>query len=93
MHACGASDTVAELYDDNNEIIMNEPVYLGGPFVSDDILLRRLHDRLGAPHPGGVLQYATMPTGQACLSSSDTASCRDQAAKIYNMHLSWTEPD
>jgi hypothetical protein len=48
MHASGASDLIAELYgdDDDDEAIVNQPVYLGGPFVSDDILFRRLHDRL-----------------------------------------------
>jgi len=49
MHACGASDLIDELYgddDDDEEAIVTQPVYLGGPFVSDDILLRRLHDRL-----------------------------------------------
>jgi hypothetical protein len=46
MHACGASDLIAELYGDDDEAIVNQPVYLGGPFVSDDILFRRLHDRL-----------------------------------------------
>jgi hypothetical protein len=48
MHACGASGLIDELYgdDDDDEAIVTQPVYLGGPFVSDDILLRRLHDRL-----------------------------------------------
>jgi hypothetical protein len=48
MHACGASDLIAELYgdDDDDEEIVNQPVYLGGLFVSDDILFHRLHDRL-----------------------------------------------
>lgn len=32
--------------DDDDEEIVSQPVYLGGPFVSDDILLRRLEDRL-----------------------------------------------
>jgi hypothetical protein len=48
MHACGASDIIAEMYgdDDDDEAIVNQPVYLGGPFVSDEVLLRRLDDRL-----------------------------------------------
>ncbi len=47
MYACGASGLIDELYDDDDdEVIVMQPVYLGGPFVSDDILLRRLHDRL-----------------------------------------------
>ena len=32
--------------DDDNEAIVDQPVYLGGPFVSDDVLFRRLDDRL-----------------------------------------------
>jgi hypothetical protein len=48
MYSCGASSLIDELYgdDDDDEAIVTQPVYLGGPFVSDDILLRRLHDRL-----------------------------------------------
>lgn len=49
MHACGASDLLADLRgdDDDDEAIVSRPVYLDGPFVSDDTLFRRLHDRLG----------------------------------------------
>ena len=47
MHACGAADIIAEMYeDDDDDAIVNQPVYLGGPFVSDDVLFRRLDDRL-----------------------------------------------
>jgi hypothetical protein len=48
MHACGAADIIAEWYgdDDDNEAIVNQPVHLGGPFVSDDVLFRRVDDRL-----------------------------------------------
>jgi hypothetical protein len=48
MNACGAADIIAEMYgdDDDDEAIVNQLVYLGGPFVSDDILFRRLDDRL-----------------------------------------------
>jgi hypothetical protein len=48
MHACGMSKIIAEMYgdDDDDEAIVNQPVYLGGPFVSDDALFRRLDDRL-----------------------------------------------
>jgi hypothetical protein len=44
MHACGMADIIAKMYRDNddNEAIVNKPVCLGGPFVSDDALLRRL---------------------------------------------------
>ena len=48
MHACGAADMIAKMYgdDDDNKAIVNQPVYLGGPFVSDGVLFRRLDDRL-----------------------------------------------
>jgi hypothetical protein len=49
LDACGAADVIAEVYaddDDDEAIITQCPVYFGGPFVSDDALLRRLEDRL-----------------------------------------------
>ena len=48
MYASGASGLIDEVYgdDDDDEVIVNQPVYLGGPFVSDDTLFRRLFDRL-----------------------------------------------
>ena len=48
MNACGAVDIITELYgdDDDDEAIVTQPVYLGGPFVSDDVLFNRLNDRL-----------------------------------------------
>jgi hypothetical protein len=48
LHACGAADIIAEIYGDNDddEAIITQPVYFGGPFVSDDVLCRRLDDRL-----------------------------------------------
>lgn len=48
MYASGASGLIDELYgdDDDNEAIINQPVYLSGPFVSDDTLFRRLYDHL-----------------------------------------------
>ena len=48
MHASGASGLIDEVYgdDDDDEAIVDQPVYLGGPFVSDDTLFRRLYDRL-----------------------------------------------
>ena len=48
MHACGASGIISEMYedDDDDEAIVNQPVYLGGPFVSDEVLFRRVDDRL-----------------------------------------------
>jgi len=48
MHACGAADIIADMDWDNDddEAIVNQPVYFGGPFVPDDTLFRRLEDRL-----------------------------------------------
>jgi hypothetical protein len=48
VYACGASGLIDELCgdDDDNEAIVNQSVYLGGLFVSDDTLFRRLYDRL-----------------------------------------------
>jgi len=48
MHACGAADIIAEMDwdDDDDEAIVNQPVYFGGPFVPDDTLFRRLENRL-----------------------------------------------
>lgn len=48
LHACGAADVITQLYgdDDDDEAVLTQPVYLGGPLVSDDILFRRLDDRL-----------------------------------------------
>ena len=50
LRACGAADIIAEAYgdDDDEDAIVTQPVYLGGPFVSDDILYRRLNDRLSS---------------------------------------------
>ena len=48
MNACGAADIISEMYgdDDDDEVITTQPVYMGGPIVSDDVLFRRLNDRL-----------------------------------------------
>jgi hypothetical protein len=48
MHACGAADIIAEMdwENDDDEAIVNQPIYFGGPFVSDDTLFRGLEDRL-----------------------------------------------
>ena len=47
MNACGAADIIAKMYGDEDDgDIVTQPVYMGGPFVSDDVLLRRLDDRL-----------------------------------------------
>jgi hypothetical protein len=44
MHACGTSGIIDEIY--GGDAMTTQPVYLGGPYVSDDMLFRRLHDRL-----------------------------------------------
>ena len=48
MHACGAADIISEMDwdDDEDEAIVNQPVYFGGPFVPDDTLFRQLENRL-----------------------------------------------
>ncbi|KIM37495.1 hypothetical protein M413DRAFT_30953 [Hebeloma cylindrosporum] len=48
IHACGAADIIAEMDwdDDEDEAIVNQPVYFGGPFVPDGTLFRRLENRL-----------------------------------------------
>ena len=48
INACGAADIIADMDWDNDddEAILNQPIYFGGPFVPDDTLLRRLEDRL-----------------------------------------------
>ena len=50
LHVSGTADIIAETYgsDDDEDAIVTQPVYLGGPFVSDDILYRRLNDRLSS---------------------------------------------
>lgn len=50
MHTCGASEIIDEMFPDYDGdgvgVIESVPVYLGGPYVADDALFRRLHDRL-----------------------------------------------
>jgi len=49
MYASGASEIFDQLYDDekdDDEAIMTLPVYLGGPCVPDDVLLRRIDQTL-----------------------------------------------
>ena len=49
LHACGAADIIAKTYGDNDdETIVTQPIYFGGPFVSDDILCRRIDDILSS---------------------------------------------
>lgn len=47
LHASGASGLFAELYgdDDDDEAIVNQPVYLDGPLVSDDTYFASRVDR------------------------------------------------
>ena len=49
LHACGAADVIAEIYDNDVDDFFMQPSYFGGPFVSDEVLCRRLDDRL-APY-------------------------------------------
>ena len=48
MHTCGVADTLTKMDWDNDddEAIVNQPVYFGGPFIPDDTLFRRLEDQL-----------------------------------------------
>ena len=66
MNACGAADIIAKMYgdDDDDEEITTQPVYMGGPFVSDDDLFRRLDDRLLTwPSPGmGGIEFLSICT-------------------------------
>ena len=41
-YASGASEVFDQFLDDDDEDACDVPVYLGGPFVSDDVLMRRL---------------------------------------------------
>jgi hypothetical protein len=41
-YASGASEIFDKFVDDEGEDIMQVPVYFGGPFVSDDVLMRKL---------------------------------------------------
>ena len=49
FYASGAAEVFAETYrdsEDDDEAITTQPVYFGGPFVPDEVLCRRLDDRL-----------------------------------------------
>ncbi|KAF5379073.1 hypothetical protein D9615_005978 [Tricholomella constricta] len=41
-YASGASEIFDKFVDDEDEDMMQVPVYFGGPFVSDDVLMRKL---------------------------------------------------
>ena len=42
-HACGASETFDQFVgEEDDDAFQYVPVYFGGPFVSDDVLMRRL---------------------------------------------------
>jgi hypothetical protein len=45
LYACGAVDIIAKYFDDE-DFFASQPSYFGGPFVSDELLCRRLNDRL-----------------------------------------------
>jgi hypothetical protein len=40
--ACGVSEIFDQFLDDDDDDRFQVPVYFGGPFVSDDVLMRRL---------------------------------------------------
>ena len=41
-HGCGASEVFDQFLDDDGDDACDVPVYFGGPFVSDDVLMRKL---------------------------------------------------
>ena len=41
-YACGASEIFDQFLDDEDDDRFQVPVYFGGPFVSDDVLIRKL---------------------------------------------------
>ena len=47
LYACGVVDVIDNVYkDDDDEALTTQPVYFGGPLVSENLVLRRLEDRL-----------------------------------------------
>jgi hypothetical protein len=46
LHASGSAEMIAKYLDDDDDGFLALPSYLGGPFVSDEALCRRLDDRL-----------------------------------------------
>jgi len=45
LHASGAAEIIAKYLEDDEDLCAL-PSYFGGPFVSDELLYRRLDDRL-----------------------------------------------
>jgi len=45
-YACGASEIFDQFLDDEDDEGFQVPVYFGGPFVSDNVLMRKLENRL-----------------------------------------------
>ena len=43
---CGASDIFDQFLDDEDDDGFQVPVYFGSPFVSDDVLMRKLETQL-----------------------------------------------
>jgi hypothetical protein len=41
-HASGTSEVFDQFLDDEDEDACDVPIYFGGPFISDDVLMRRL---------------------------------------------------
>jgi hypothetical protein len=50
MHASGAAEIIDKIYGDaDDDEFLGQPVYFGGPYISDEELCYKLHDRL-APY-------------------------------------------
>ena len=45
FHASGAADIIAEVYTDDDDDFVGQPIYFGGS-ISDEVLYQRLDDRL-----------------------------------------------
>ena len=46
LHASGAADIIAQVYGDDDDDFVGQPIYFGGPSISDEVLLQRLDDSL-----------------------------------------------
>jgi hypothetical protein len=45
-YACGASEIFDRFFCDEDDDGFQVPVYFGGPFVADDVLMRKLETKL-----------------------------------------------
>lgn len=49
LHACSTANLIAEMYSDSyDDAFVTQPSYFGGPFVPDELLYRRMDDRLSS---------------------------------------------